>query len=67
MTGLGVTDISYANKQEQEKLKRVSEHLKPDFYEKGYNIFNNAIDCIERNVNPKFIFCDLCNRIYYNA
>jgi DNA polymerase-3 subunit delta' len=67
MTGLGVTDISYANKQEQEKLKKVSEHLKPDFYEKGYNIFNNAIDCIERNVNPKFIFCDLCNRIYYNA
>ena len=67
MIGLGITDISYANKQEQEKLKRVSECLKPDFYEKGYSFFNNAIDCIERNVNPKFIFCDLCNRIYYNA
>lgn len=67
MIGLGITDISYANKQEQEKLKRVSERLKPDFYEKGYNFFNNAVDCIERNVNPKFIFCDLCNRIYYNA
>ena len=67
MIGLGITDISYANKREQEKLKKVSEQLKPDFYEKGYNFFNNAVDCIERNVNPKFIFCDLCNRIYYNA
>ncbi len=65
--GLGITDISYANKHEQQKLKRVSERLKPDFYEKGYNFLNNAVECIERNVNPKFIFCDLCNRIYYNA
>ena len=67
MIGLGITDIAYANRQEQEKLKKVSERLKPDFYEKGYGFFNNAVDCIERNVNPKFIFCDLCNRIYYNA
>ena len=65
--GLGIDDISYASKKEQESLKNLSKLLKPDFYEKGYAFFNNAIDCIERNVNPKFIFCDLCNRIYYNA
>ena len=65
--GLGIDDISYASKKEQESLKNLSRQLKPDFYEKGYTFFNNAIDCIERNVNPKFIFCDLCNRIYYNA
>ena len=65
--GLGIDDISYASKKEQESLKNLSRQLKPDFYEKGYAFFNNAIDCIERNVNPKFIFCDLCNRIYYNA
>lgn len=65
--GMGLEDISYVNKREQENLKRLSVRLKPDFYEKGYNFFNNAIDCIERNVNSKFIFCDLCNRIYYNA
>lgn len=67
ITGLGMEEISYAGKQEQENLKRLSESLKPDFYEKGYHFLNNAIDCIERNVNPKFIFCDLCNRIYYNS
>lgn len=64
---MGLYDISYSNKKEQEKLKDLSARIKPDFYEKGYGFFNNAIDCIERNVNPKFIFCDLCNRIFYNA
>ncbi len=67
MSGLGMEEISYAGKQEQENLKRLSKALKPDFYEKGYHFLNNAVDCIERNVNPKFIFCDLCNRIYYNS
>ena len=67
ITGLELNEISYASRKEQEILKRLSGQLKPDFYEKGYHFFNNAIDCIERNVNPKFIFCDLCNRIYYNA
>lgn len=64
---LGVDRISYASKKERESLKKLSNCLKQDFYEKGYSFFNAAIDCIERNVNPKFIFCDLCNRIYYNA
>ncbi len=64
---IGLNDISYSHPQEQMKLEKLSKALKENFYEKGYNFLNNAIDCIERNVNPKFIFCDLCNRIYYNA
>lgn len=63
---LGLDTISYASKKEREELKDLSGRIKNDFYEKGYNYLNSAIDCIERNVNPKFIFCDLCNRIYYN-
>ncbi|MEG2849739.1 MAG: hypothetical protein RR880_05855, partial [Bacteroidales bacterium] len=58
--------IVYASPKEQELLKKLSGKIKNNFYEKGYNYLNSAIDCIERNVNPKFIFCDLCNRIYYN-
>ncbi len=64
---MGLDDISYTHPGEQERLKKLSGSLKGNFYEKGYGFLNSAIDCIERNVNPKFIFCDLCNRIYYNA
>lgn len=64
---LGLDTISYASQKEREQLKKISGKIKNDFYEKGYHYLNSAIDCIERNVNPKFIFCDLCNRIYYNV
>ncbi|MEF9986482.1 MAG: hypothetical protein RSC28_02435 [Bacteroidales bacterium] len=63
---LNLNSIVYASPKEQELLKKLSGKIKNNFYEKGYNYLNSAIDCIERNVNPKFIFCDLCNRIYYN-
>ncbi len=64
---LDLDNLSYASRNEREHLKNLSGKIKKDFYEKGYNYLNSAIDCIERNVNPKFIFCDLCNRIYYNV
>lgn len=66
ITHLQLEEISYASLKEQEELKRLSGKIKTDFYEKGYHYLNSASECIERNVNPKFIFCDLCNRIYYN-
>ncbi len=66
MTSLGLDEISYAGVKEATQLKDLSGRIKPDFYQKGYGYLDNAIECIERNVNPKFIFCDLCNRIYYN-
>lgn len=63
---LQLESISYAPPREQQELKELSGKIKTDFYEKGYHYLNSAVECIERNVNPKFIFCDLCNRIYYN-
>ena len=66
MTSLGLDEISYAGVKEATQLKDLSGRIKQDFYRKGYGYLNNAIECIERNVNPKFIFCDLCNRIFYN-
>ena len=66
MMSLGMDDISYAGAKERKKFRNLSGRIKPDFYRKGYGYLNNAIECIERNVNPKFIFCDLCNRIFYN-
>ncbi len=66
MMSLGMDDISYASAKEREKFRNLSGKIKPDFYQKGYGYLGNALECIERNVNPKFIFCDLCNRIFYN-
>lgn len=66
MISLGMDEISYASVKERETLTDLSKKIKTDFYQKGYGYLNNAIECIERNVNPKFIFCDLCNRIYHN-
>lgn len=67
MINLGLDTISYTHGGEKEQFERLSGRLKGDFYEKGYAFLNSAADAVERNVNPKFIFCDLCNRIYYNA
>ncbi len=66
MMSLGMEEISYASAKEREKFKNLSGRIKPDFYQKGYGYLDNAMECIGRNVNPKFIFCDLCNRIFYN-
>lgn len=56
--------ISYVNPADKEALTRVSKTLDEEFIKKSYEIFNNAMECIERNVNAKFIFCDLCNNLY---
>ncbi len=66
MIHLGLDSLSYTHNREMDELKRLSGRVKGDFYEKGYDFLNSAVEAVERNVNPKFIFCDLCNRIYYN-
>lgn len=66
MITLGLEEISYATIKERETLTELSKKINKNFYQRGYGYLNNAIECIERNVNPKFIFCDLCNRIYHN-
>lgn len=65
MTSLGMESISYSTPDQASELKELSCKIKPEFYKKGYDFLNNSIDCLERNVNPKFIFCDLCNCIYH--
>lgn len=62
---LGAEEIAYIAPKEKEVYEALAKKIKNDFYTKGFALLNSAIDSIERNVNPKFIFCDLCNRIYY--
>ena len=65
MVSLGVESISYVTPNQQSTIDELANRIRPDFYRKGYDFINSSIDCIERNVNPKFIFCDLCNCIYH--
>lgn len=64
---LNMPNLSYASNKEREDLDRFKGKLKDTFYEKGYFLLNDAIEHIERNVNPKFIFSDLCNKLFINA
>lgn len=63
---LNIPDICYSLNGEREELENLSGKIKSSFYQKGYNVLNEATLHLEQNINPKFIFCDLCNRIYYN-
>lgn len=65
MLSLGMDEIAYVPPKERQEYVTLSQIIKKDFYTQGFTLFNSAIDSIERNVNSKFIFCDLCNRIYY--
>lgn len=66
MLSLGLDNLSYAPANERNQLEALQKRINVEFYRKGYGYLNDALECIERNVNPKFIFCDLCNRIYCN-
>ncbi|MBO7562888.1 MAG: hypothetical protein J6X91_07090 [Bacteroidales bacterium] len=63
---LGKEDIAYLNPNQKEEIEELSKKVKADSFEKLYEIFNDTIECIERNVNAKFIFSDLCNALYQN-
>lgn len=64
---MGAAGIAYSPASEAEKLRKLSAYLNKEIYNKGYEYLSDALACIERNVNPKFIFCDLCNRFYCKA
>jgi len=64
---LGLEQISYMLPEQNRALLVYAQNLKPLFYEKAYEFFGQAIVHINANVNSKFIFCDLCNRIFHYA
>ena len=55
------------NPNQAEQIKDLAGRLDKKNFEKYYDIFNDTIECIERNVNAKFIFGDLCNTLYLNT
>lgn len=59
----GMEEISFARSGELEYIRHLSKVINPSFYSKGLVMFDNALRCLESNVNPKLVFCDLGNRI----
>ena len=57
-------EIAYLNPNQKEEIEALAENLKAESFEKYYGIFNDTIECIERNVNAKLVFSDLCNALY---
>lgn len=65
MSHIGIDRI-YCSPNRREDIERLGKALHKEFFQKGYEMFNNAVECIERNVNAKFIFTDLCDSLYIN-
>lgn len=63
----GMDDLSYVLPEHLSGLRLYAQNLKPEFYQKAYDFFTQAIVHINANVNAKFIFCDICSRIYHFA
>ena len=64
---LNKEEIAYLNPNQKEEIEALAENLKAESFEKYYGIFNDTIECIERNVNAKLVFSDLCNALYLNS
>ena len=64
MTSLKMEQISDIPGHMRADVVKWSGVFNPLFYEKGYNIVNDAIRDIDRNVNSKYIFADLANRFF---
>ncbi len=56
--------ISNATAQEIEYFSKVAKRCKDSFSSRAAGYFDQAVMLVERNVNPKVLFCDLVNRIF---
>jgi DNA polymerase-3 subunit delta' len=64
MYSIGNESSAFILSREKESVIRYSKSVKPEFWEKAYVLINKAVEDLERNVNPKFVFADLSNRFF---
>ncbi|MGE0091474.1 MAG: ATP-binding protein [Bacteroidales bacterium] len=64
MLSKGLPEIANVPPSKMKQLLYWSEKLKPSFYGKAYDILNQALEDVSRNVNSKYIFADLGNRFF---
>ncbi|MCM1503199.1 MAG: hypothetical protein NC115_11130 [Bacteroidales bacterium] len=56
--------VSNATRQELPFFAKVAGQCRETFCEKALGYFDKAAQLIDRNVNPKIVFCDLADRIF---
>ncbi|NCB97900.1 MAG: DNA polymerase III subunit delta' [Bacteroidia bacterium] len=64
ITSLGLNEIANIPLQRRDVVATWVKKIKPTFYQKSYDVLNNALKDIERNVNSKYIFADVSNRFF---
>ena len=64
ITQAGTPEVSNTPPAQREFIRYWAGRLKPAFLVKGYDVLNNALADIDRNVNSKYIFADLGNRFF---
>lgn len=64
ITKMGVGEISNTPSSNKESTDYWSGRINPSFYPKAYDFMNKALQDINRNVNPRYIFADLGNRFF---
>ncbi|MDP3453665.1 MAG: hypothetical protein Q8R90_12015 [Bacteroidales bacterium] len=64
ITKMGACEISNTPISHQKQTDYWSGRINPSFYPKAYELLNNALHDINRNVNPRYIFADLGNRFF---
>lgn len=59
----GLDSLADLSPQEEDTVRGFAARIKPAFYQKAFTALDGALSAIASNVNPKLIFCDLCNRL----
>lgn len=63
MVSCGLEGLAALTSEEEARVRTLARKIKPSFYEKAFIFLEDAISSIESNVNPKLVFCDLCDRL----
>lgn len=59
----GLESLADIHPAEEEAIRGLAKGLKPHFYEKALSVLDGVISAVEGNVNPKLVFCDMCNSL----
>ena len=65
MLSIGMEKIARIRPGKEQEYSALCAALPQSLYEKGSALLNSTVEMIESNVNPKFVFCDMCNRFYF--
>ena len=63
LTADGMAQIACPLPEERAVIEDLCGKVKPTFYEKGFKALESTLTGIAANVNPKLLYCNLCNTL----